>query len=273
VFYGALLASIALIGQVYQLGGEAREALVAWTVLSAPLLLRTRSWFAGLLWLAGIETTLATWLVHGAERLHDGRALAMAGIAAWVPLLALLVAQLPFVQQRRPALTTVLRDTGWVQLLIAASIGTAAFYEDNAEQEWGWFLGTGGLALALVGWLARSRLGSAAGRAQVVLLGTALVLIYLPVVVSPGDLDVVAALAFVGVWWAAAVAAHRAGLRRVVSASTAVIGVRIVIVYFEVFGSLLDTGLGLVCGGALTLVLLRVWLRRHRALAAREASP
>jgi uncharacterized membrane protein len=36
------------------------------------------------------------------------------------------------------------------------------------------------------------------------------------------------------------------------------------IVYFEVFGSLLDTGLGLVTGGLLTLLLIWFWARKRR---------
>ena len=43
VLYGLVVASIALIGQVYQLGGKAHEALAVWSALTALLMTRGRS--------------------------------------------------------------------------------------------------------------------------------------------------------------------------------------------------------------------------------------
>ena len=45
------------------------------------------------------------------------------------------------------------------------------------------------------------------------------------------------------------------------------IGLRILAIYFEVFGTLLDTGLGLVSGGALTLALVWLWTRKRKQFA------
>jgi hypothetical protein len=49
---------------------------------------------------------------------------------------------------------------------------------------------------------------------------------------------------------------------------TAAVGIRVIVIYFEVFGSLLQTGLGLITGGALTLFVAWLWLRKSSALAA-----
>jgi hypothetical protein len=48
---------------------------------------------------------------------------------------------------------------------------------------------------------------------------------------------------------------------------TALIALRLLIVYFEVFGSMLDTGLGLITGGLLTLALGWAWRKKSPALA------
>ena len=101
---------------------------------------------------------------------------------------------------------------------------------------------------------------------------TCLLLTYVPVVVSPGDLDLVAALAFIGLWVLVAYTAHQAGLLTLLNLATAVIGIRILIVYFEVFGSLLGTGVGLVTGGMLTLGMVWLWVRKRREFA-RELKP
>jgi hypothetical protein len=54
---------------------------------------------------------------------------------------------------------------------------------------------------------------------------------------------------------------------------TAAIALRILVMYFEVFGSMLDTGLGMITGGALTLLLAWVWRRKSASLAQRFGSP
>ena len=65
-------------------------------------------------------------------------------------------------------------------------------------------------------------------------------LAYVPVVISPGDLDLVGALTFIGLWVLVAYTTHQAGLLHLLNLATAVIGIRILIVYFEVFGSVLQ---------------------------------
>ena len=44
-------------------------------------------------------------------------------------------------------------------------------------------------------------------------------------------------------------------------------------VYIEVFGSMLETGLGLIVGGILTIGLTWFWLRKSRGLAAVLTEP
>ena len=62
------------------------------------------------------------------------------------------------------------------------------------------------------------------------------------------------------------------GLVRAFNALTALIAVRVLVIYFEVFGSLLSTGVGLITGGVLTLLVGWLWQRKTAALAARLRS-
>jgi hypothetical protein len=50
---------------------------------------------------------------------------------------------------------------------------------------------------------------------------------------------------------------------------TAFICMRIVVIYLEVFGTMLDTGLGLIVGGTLTLFVAWWWLKKSDNLARR----
>jgi uncharacterized membrane protein len=93
-------------------------------------------------------------------------------------------------------------------------------------------------------------------------------------------------VAFIGVFAVVALAAHERGRPRLLHLATAAVGLRLLAIYFEVFGSLLDTGLGLVLGGLLTLLVTWVWARKRRdfdrelseralprKLSARESAP
>ena len=77
------------------------------------------------------------------------------------------------------------------------------------------------------------------------------------------------ALAFIALWAVVAWVGYATHNARVLNLATAVIGIRLIAVYFEVFGSLLDTGLGLVTGGILTVTLTYFWARKRRELAGR----
>lgn len=263
VLYGLVLASIALIGQVYQLGGRAHEALALWSGLTAVLMTRGRSGFAAFLWLVGLQLTYFTWLIWLGKKSDDLMALAL-GAAYLAPLAALVLGRSAWVKGARPALARVFEAVGWAEIVLYASLGTFVFYSYTADENWR-FLWLGfALSVLLTGWLWTRMPADRSGRPACWLLVACLLLAYLPLVISPGDLDLVAALTFIGLWLLVAWATHQGGLLRLLNLATAVIGIRILIVYFEVFGSLLGTGVGLVTGGLLTLALVWLWTRKRR---------
>ncbi len=271
ILYGLVMASIALVGQVYQLGGKAHEALAIWSGLTALLMTRARSGFGAFVWLAGLQITYYTWLVWLGEKSDDLTALAL-GAAYLAPIICIAIGRSAWVQSVRPALARVFEAIGWAQIVICASLGTLAFYDDTADENWQW-LWVGFAASAVVtGWLWTRIQDSRWGWPARWLLVACLLLAYVPLVMSPGDLDLVAAIAFIGLWVLVAYTAHQAGLLGLLNFATAVIGIRILIVYFEVFGSLFGTGVGLVTGGLLTLGMVWLWVRKRRDFA-REIKP
>jgi hypothetical protein len=247
-----------------------------WMLLTALLLTRAHSAWASFIWLAGLQATYAAWLLWAASKPWGLEAYAL-GAAYWAPLACIAVGCSARVERSRPELAATFEEVGWVELVLCASLGTCAFYGDMRQRELGglWL----GLAVSalLSAWL-WMRLPAAAwrGTARGLLL-VALLLGHLPLLLSPGDLDVLAALSFMGLWLLVAVTAHRAGQVPLLNLATAVLGLRIVIVYFEVFGSLLDTGVGLLSGGLLTVGLAWLWMRKRRDFerglaGARQAS-
>jgi uncharacterized membrane protein len=263
VLWGLVLASIALVGQVYQLGGRADEALLSWSVLTALLMTRARSGFAAVVWIVGLQATWIAWAVRVADEWHSEE-IAIATIYA-APLLCVALGRLPPLARARPALARALVAIGWGELMLCATIGTFAFYGDMSTESWHEAYPVAASSAVLTAAVA---IGLVARMPERVLLVACFVFAHVPFFTSTGDLDVVAAASFVALWLVVAWTAHDAGDAGVLNAATALVGVRIVAVYFEVFGTLLDTGLGLVTGGLLTLAIAWLWARKRRQFAA-----
>lgn len=269
VLYGLVLASIALLSQVYQLGGNAAAALGAWSALTLLLMAQARSAGVAVIWLIGLEATYAAGLLELAEA---GSGLGDLALLAsyWAPLLCLALGRSRWLQRASPCHANAWRAAGWAQLVLWGSLATLGFYERRGlEGSWLW----GGVAVSLIGtlWLWSGSERSPAGAASRWLLVVAFAVAHLALAVPHGDWPVVAALAFIGLWGAVALAAHRAGQLALLRLATALIGLRLLLAYFEVFGSLLDTGLGLLSGGLLTLLMVWIWARK-RQVFERELS-
>lgn len=257
--WGLVLASIALVGQVYQLGGEAHEALAVWTVLTALLMTRARSGAAAVMWIVGLQVTWSVWAVWIADR-WNVEELAL-GTIYWAPLLCVALGCWAPLRRLRPALAAALEAVGWFELVLCATLGGFAFYADTAREQWHEAYPAAAISVVLTIGIA---IALVPGLPQRVLLVACLVFSHVPLFTSPGELELLAAACFVALWLLVAWSAHHARDARLLNVATAMIGVRIVVIYFEVFGSLLDTGVGLISGGLLTLLLVWLWTRKRK---------
>lgn len=265
VLYGLTLASIALVGQVYQLGGSARVALGIWSLLTMPLMLLGSSGFVAVVWLIGLQTTIGVWMAWLDDWPNSAESWALTGTSL-VPWLVLAVGDAAWLRRVAPSYARPFVAVAWAELVLCASIGVNAFYEDAQREPWNELWLGFGIAACIVALFWHRHKDEPNLQAKAGLLSACLVAIYVPARISPGNWDLVAALLFIGLWLLVAFVAHRTRYYWLMNLATAVIGGRILIVYFEVFGSLLDTGLGLVVGGALTLLLVWSWWRTRRGL-------
>lgn len=265
VLYGLTLASIALVGQVYQLGGKVETALGVWIALTAVLMAQGRSGQLGFIWLAGLELTYFVWLA----KLGDGRRYAEGLVLTailWPALACIALGRARWLQRSRPPFARVASMFGWAQLVLFAIAGTFTFYERPSFQSERWFWLGACISAAACAALIWTTPSTPSGRANRLLLAVAYAAAHLGAMIPHGDWPVAAALAFIGLWWVIAVSAHRSAQRALLHLATAIIGVRLLIIYFEVFGSLLDTGVALLIGGVLTLLLTWLWARKRREL-------
>ncbi len=268
---GALvLAGIALQAQVYQLTGPLWQALLLWLALMSPLLLlagqtRVTGYGWALLALAG-PLALATDHADG-----KGVWLWVHGAAMAMPAVLMLISFLP---RTAPAFATAVRETAIVALLAAASIAhfgwasaiTASEAADMAIRFVLPLLAAGAAVLV-------SRRQSAGNAAiwPALLLGPTLAAALALAVPHP-DIWVsrlIGVLLFAAFWGWIALAAARAGWNALFAVAIAAIGIRIFIIYIELFGSLAATGGGLIAGGALLVALAYAW---HRVIRHRKAA-
>jgi uncharacterized membrane protein len=265
LLYGLTLASIALVGQVYQLGGKIEVALAVWTLLTAVLMAQGRTLQLGFVWLSGLELTYFVWLATLGDHHRELEGLVLTAIL-WPGLACIALGRAGWLDRSRPQFSRVASALGWAQLVLFAIAGTFTFYDQPTFREERWFwLGAALSALACAGLLATTP-NTPSGRARRSLIVVAFVAAHLGAMIPHGDWPVAAALAFMALWWAVAVAAHRAAQRALLHFATAMIGLRLIVIYFEVFGTLLDTGIALLIGGMLTLLLTWLWARQRREL-------
>lgn len=271
LFAGLVLAGIALQSQLYQLTGPVWHALLLWLAIAGPALL-----LGGATRLTGF--TLAAMALIGpaamaADTVDDGGPWRLAqGAAMAVP--ALLIA-LSVALRGRPGFRHALRETGIVTILAGASLAHFAWASnirpeqalDNAIR-----LAPAAfacLAAIAVGWRRQNELP----RALLLPLLAGPPIAFALALALPHPDAMASRLAgiavFMGLWAAIARGAAAEGWTSLFGVAIAAIGLRIFIIYIELFGSLAATGGGLIVGGVLLVMLSWLW---HRIVTRRKAT-
>ncbi len=272
VLWGFTLASLALVGQVYQVQSPAWRSLLLWAAATTPLLLLAGSRPVAVLWAGGWLLAQAAgwaaifeWLERDVGITPHDASNAMLVLVAAAPLPWIAIGRLRRLLRDHPVHARVAEEIGWLGVAVLGALGCLAWYSARGpEPEIGWgVLATGLVAavpvLALPRWHPE---WSASQRAAVSLaIGIAWATFALGDAFPRPAAGWVAAITqilfFAALAWASAAGGHE----RLFRSFTGLIGLRILVVYLEVFGSLLTTGLGLVAGGLLTLALVWAWRR------------
>jgi uncharacterized membrane protein len=272
-YFALTLASIALVGQTYQLEGEPYQALLLWLIVGSPALWLAEGAFAALVFLVALAVTGAYAfdpLVDLLGHTPHAKILVHASLGSAAVFGPLLVASLPILQRRRPAFAAVYERLGWGLCVLAASCGVHVWYlsMDTTDVREAW---VGARVVMVFVALALWRVQGLGSWAQAdwllparALLGLAAVVTGLGVLVPHAPMAMIGALGFVIVWALVAWCGYQAHAMQIVNLATAVIAARVFVAYIEVFGSMLATGAGLIISGVLLLALTWVWVRKIR---------
>ncbi len=282
VFYGYTLAALALVGQIYQLGGTVGGLLLFWSLGTAGLVFLGRGRALAVFFFLGLLSTYHTNLFEWAETfreldpaekdLAENITVFLAGIS---PLLFLLfshlLARIPALLRKRSHFAGVFNAGSWVLLALLGNAMQYLWYDDMRGDDvprWSiWAcLAAGGVVAGFIpklypGHSPRTQLGMRCTILAVYGMGV------LGAGIDHPELPLVGALLNLGFLCLLAWTSLQVGSKAGFNFLTALIGLRVIAIYFEVFGSLLQTGLGLIGGGMLTLLITWIWLRKSNALA------
>src|SRR5262245_41662225 len=126
LFYGFTLASLALVGQVYQLTAPTYQALLVWSASTLPLVLLGQSRFLAALVTAGLALTHVTAVAALFEHVSESVAISedternlVAAVSFASALVYVPLSRVPWLLRNRPEYARTLGSIAWTFVLVA----------------------------------------------------------------------------------------------------------------------------------------------------------
>ncbi len=279
IYYGFTLASMALIGQIYQLDVTMAKLLLVWTIATVPLVLLARGKFIGTLWVVAAAITyglniyaFSDFAMHKLDFSRDTLETIVISLALIGPLLFIYLSRIRWLLQHRPVYAEEISRYCWLVIVAGGFFAQFLWYARNAAYEISMtvFLITGvatGITAVLIPALYKNNHANTHLAMRIVLLSV--FILGFTACWHSYSLNAVGALTNLAYLCILAWAALKINSTRLFNFLTAVISIRILFVYFEVFGSMMQTGVGLIIGGILTLLLAWLWFKKSGNLAVK----
>lgn len=269
-YAGLTLTFIALLGQVYQTQAPAWQPLALWLALVSPvvlLLAQTRAVLQA--WVIALLATYTSYLsVTIGDYSTVGRILSL----SLLPLAAVAVGQIRAVRAVRAKAGEMLSFTGVVLSALMVSMAQLGWYSHTTSYLYSHVdlqsLAAGGLvtlAATLLLPLARRYLLIDMPAVFDVFMVISAGLAFLPLLLPHASWPVLAALSHMLYWGFCGWVAAKTGYPNALRWAVRLIALRLVILYVEELGSLMQTGLGLIFSGVLLIGLVMA----TRAVVAR----
>ena len=229
-----------------------------------------------LVWIVGLLITYGVAAFHWMQGFNYPDPLNLGLVLAIVPSAVLLIAGLSSTwQSMKPQVAKTFAAVGWLLLAGLGVIGQLWWYAPIEADTLPLSGAIGALAfggaILVALWL---RFDEPAQRRAALVAAAACVFCWaVPPLIPHTARPLIGALQGLAVLGALSWATHAFGMRRMFGLITALLGFRVISIYFEVFGSLLGTGVGLIVGGLLTLAVIWAWTRvRKRSFEATDAN-
>ncbi len=279
-YYGFTLASMALIGQTYQLGGSIAKLLLVWTLVTLPIVLLGRGKFLSTLWIIGTIITytfnlevISNFIATLTYQRYIWESLVSA-LYTLTPFFFILLSRIPWLIKNRPVMAGELSRCSWLAIIIGGWFCQFMWYEHifGSAQETKLlqlfliicFFATM-VMLIFIPKLYPSRTKKTQLAMRIVLIAT--FTIGASALWHEHSYPLIGALSNVAYMIVLTWAALQTHSIRLFNMMTALICIRLLFIYFEVFGSMLETGIGLVVGGVITLLVVWGWFKKAGLLA------
>lgn len=271
LYAGLVLASIGLIAQIYQLQSDGMKAVLLWTILVFPVVLITRKVILPLIWLplfttSSINTLAEINFVYAILEMIEKTfpyAISVCGILLFAYIYRF--TSYYFRTRLAPQIKAMKFWLGFdiVSLVIVMDLGLGLLGEygnPSYTENYASVIVISLLVLATVafGYYSNkynySRLLTCA---LAILLGFSIIFMALPE--NKVLYDIWGFLLTMSILATVVVYALIKNKEKLLNIATACVAIRLFIVYLQVFGSLLTTGVGLIVSGVFFLSLLYVW--------------
>ncbi len=262
------LAGIGLIGQIYHLQSDGYQGLFFWLAIILPVCLCTKSRLLNNIWFIGFALAVSIWVaVRSIAVFENGFNLAPLYLAISLPYLFLIIGY-SFPKVLSENYCDAARFWSYVTILIpfavfgnlAWAVRSMRIYEDHIGNLP--IVPISAALLALVAVVYRKiQYSSFLTYAICSTIGASIFLFLVPFSFDVGKHDILGSIFFIAVWSGAAAIAAAIQRKALFDFAALVIGIRFIVVYFEVFGSLAATGFGLILSGAVILSTAYAWHR------------
>jgi len=269
VFMGLTFTLIVLIGQVYQLDGSFADALIFWFIITLPFfILMGKTYMTTVPWVLAMLTTLFYVVFEKLEYFLSDVYQNFVGAALIVllPLAFMAMGTNGWLIRVREALASVLLRSGFIFTALVSSVVLIAWqeYTDIREYEDVILSQVQVLIIMLMGFAGiaahalyhRFYVSEPALKVGAIFAGVSLLCSTIPALIPTIGAALLSALLFIGYWMFVGWLAQMAGKMRIVSLAITLIAIRIFVAYIELFGSLMNTGIGMIVGGIVLLGLM-----------------
>jgi hypothetical protein len=280
-YYGFILGSIALITQTYQLGWGLNLLLLVWTLITIPLMLLGRGKFHATIWMIGFGVTFLLnvevlyYFFEGITHSEFHSNVLLCSLLFLTPLLFVFLSCVPWLYKNRPVISEALSGWSWFFIILIGWL-SQFFWYDNAEMIGGsikyvtsFCIFTVALLVYLIPKMYTKETAITHLTMRTVLIASLFFSAVGAYFWQSNSMPIIGALSNLIYLSVLAWAALKIKSTRYFNTVTAFICMRIVVIYLEVFGTMLDTGLGLIVGGTLTLFVAWWWLKKSDNLARR----
>jgi uncharacterized membrane protein len=274
------LAGIGLTAQVFHIDSEGWGGILFWCALTLPAVLMTSRLPLAALWVIAVFGAESIWLTARMNQIESPiDAVPHSFLSIVTPYLFFAFGRYQYLRFRLPSpLADAFRNIALTIIFFTASIGGSLLWYAAGDivtdknllplhsLKYAPWLGAV-VATASI-YLSEPRLKSSMALCLALFFFTSAAFTTLPIILALHSAKIAGTIFLVAFWWIAAVAAAFHGSKRLFDFLSLAISIRLLVVYFEVFGSMMATGLGLIFSGLLVLLVAWLWYKYRNQLVA-----